>query len=163
MSSPDPEPGTLSLTVSRLVPASAEAVFRAWTEPTEIRKWWPPEGFTVPFVDVDLRVGGSYRLGLQPPDADPFHAAGTYREVDPPRKLVFTWRWEPDSFQAGETLVTVELRDRDGKTEVVLTHERFPSAEARDEHRKGWEACLERLGGTISAFRDPRSNASGDA
>lgn len=152
MSSPDRD---LTLTVSRLVPAPAEAVFRAWTVPDEIRKWWSPEGLTVPFVDVDLRVGGNYRLGLQRPDGNPFCATGIYREIEPPRKLVFTWRWEPDRFEAGDTLVTIEFWDRDGKTEIVLTHERFPSTEARDEHRKGWAACLERIGGTISAFREP--------
>jgi uncharacterized protein YndB with AHSA1/START domain len=153
--------GSVSLTVTRVVPAPAEAVFRAWTEPGEIEKWWAPEGMSVPFVEVDLKVGGAYRLGLQRPDADPFYATGTYREIQRPRRLVFTWRWEPDTMKAGETLVTVELREKDGKTEVVLTHERFPSAEVRDEHRKGWTECLERLGGVIIAFHDPKPRRGG--
>lgn len=90
MTTPGREAGTVSLTVSRLVPAPPEAVFRAWTDPSEIMKWWAPEGLSVPFAEVDLRVGGGYRLGLQRPEADPFYATGTYRVVDPPRKLVFT-------------------------------------------------------------------------
>jgi uncharacterized protein YndB with AHSA1/START domain len=153
---PDPEAGSISLTVSSVVPAPPAAVFRAWTDPAEIERWWAPEGMTVPFVEVELRVGGTYRLGLQRPETDPFWATGTYLEVDPPRRLVFTWRWEPDSMQAGETLVTIEFRDRKKETEVVLTHERFPAPEVRDEHRDGWTACLERLGGVITAFHGPQ-------
>lgn len=140
------------LEVSRLVSASAEAVFRAWTEPDEIEKWWAPEGMSVPFVEVDLKVGGTYRLGLQRPDADPFYATGTYREIQRPWRLVFTWRWEPDMMKAGETLVTLDLHEKDGKTEIVLTHERFPSAEVRDEHSEGWTQCLERLGELTTEF-----------
>lgn len=149
------------LKVSRLVSTSAEAVFRAWTEPDEIEKWWAPEGMSVPFVEVDLKIGGVYRLGLQRPDADPFYATGIYREIQRPRRLVFTWRWEPDMMKAGETLVTIELQEKDGKTEVVLTHERFPSAEVRDEHRQGWTQCLERLGGSITVFHDPKPQRGG--
>lgn len=152
MTRTDKKAKTSSLTVSQLVSAPPETVFRAWTVPSEIRKWWAPEDFTVPFVEVDLQVGGEYRLGLQRPDADPFHATGSYREIDAPRKLVFTWRWEPDQFGTGETLVTIEFRAHGQKTEVVLTHEGFPSAEARDEHQKGWTSCLERLGEVISAL-----------
>ena len=150
-----------SLKVSRVVSAPAEAVFRAWTEPDEIEKWWAPEGMSVPFVEVDLKIGGAYRLGLQRPDAEPFNATGTYREIQRARRLVFTWRWEPDMMKAGETLVTVEFHEKDGKTEVVLTHERFPSTEVRDEHRKGWTECLERFGGLITAFHDPKPQRGG--
>ncbi|HKY61683.1 MAG TPA: SRPBCC domain-containing protein [Gemmatimonadota bacterium] len=157
----DEEAGSVSLEVSRIVPAPPEAVFRAWTEPREIEKWWAPDGMSVPFVDIDLKVGGTYRLGLQRPDADPFYATGTYREVQPPRRLVFTWRWEPDTMKTGETLVTIEFHEQDGKTEIVLTHERFPSTEVRDEHRKGWTECLERLGGSIIAFHDPKPQRGG--
>ena len=74
---------------------------------------------------------------------------GTYQEVSPPQRLVFTWKWETEP-QHGETLVTIEFLDRGGKTEVILTHERFPSETARDEHHKGWTGCLDRLGKVVS-------------
>lgn len=69
---------------------------------------------------------------------------GTYREVDPPKRLAYTWRWESDP-DSPDTLVTVEFRDRGGSTDVVLTHELFPNEEARRQHDQGWTACLEKL------------------
>lgn len=94
---------------------------------------------------MDLRVGGRFRLGMRKlPDGEIFYLAGTYREVRPPERLVYTWRWESEP-ELGETLVTVELRERGASTEVVLTHELFPSAEVRQQHERGWASCLDRL------------------
>ena len=73
-------------------------------------------------------------------------ASGVYREIEPPRRLVFTWRWEDgEGPKEGETLVTVELHERDGGTELVLTHERFADTDARDGHEQGWTSALNRL------------------
>ena len=103
-----------------------------------------------------VAAGGVYRLSFQRPHTDPFCATGTYREIEPARRLVFTWRWAPDLMKAGETLVTIVFHEKDGTTEIVLTPERFPSDDVRDEHREGWTSCLERLGGVIAAFRGGR-------
>jgi uncharacterized protein YndB with AHSA1/START domain len=72
------------------------------------------------------------------------YLVGTYREVRPPERLVCTWRWEAEP-EYGETLVTVEFLDRGGSTEVVLTHELFPTDEARRGHEQGWTSSLDRL------------------
>jgi uncharacterized protein YndB with AHSA1/START domain len=94
---------------------------------------------------VDLRPGGAYRLGMRKlPDGEVFYLTGTYREVRPPEKLVYSWRWEADP-EKGDTLVTVEFHDRGGATEIVVTHELFPSQEVRDGHDKGWSGCLDKL------------------
>jgi uncharacterized protein YndB with AHSA1/START domain len=94
---------------------------------------------------VDLRVGGRYRFGMrQVPAGDIFYLTGTYREVTPPERLVYTWRWENEP-DGAETLVTVEFHDRGAATEVVLLHEKFPNQHMRDEHNKGWSGCLDRL------------------
>lgn len=144
MSPPAAPPSETSLTVRRTVSASRERVFRAWTDPRALRQWCCPVGFTVAAAEVDLRPGGRYRIAMQPPDAaEPNVAYGTYREVQPPERLVFTWQWEGG--EMGETLVTVEFRDLGGETEVVLVHERFPAADLRDLHAEGWNACLEHL------------------
>ena len=141
-----PTPGTeITLNLRRTFQAPREKVFRAWTDPEELKKWWGPEGYATPSAEVDLRVGGKYRLGMRKlPDGETFYLSGIYREVRPPERLVYTWRWEAQP-EHGETLVTVEFREVGDSTEVVLTHERFPTEKARDDHNRGWSGCLDRL------------------
>lgn len=140
-----------TLRISRRIEADPETVFRAWTDPLEMREWYCPEGGTVDDVQADLTIGGRYTVAMRMPDG--VHVAtGVYREIEPPRRLVFTWRWEAgDGPKEGETLVTVELRERDGATELVLTHERFADAEARDGHEQGWTSALNRLEAHLTA------------
>lgn len=132
------------LRVRRTFQARPERVFRAWTEPAELKRWAGPGETEVAVVEVDLRVGGRYRINMQAPDGTPYHVVGTYREVDPPKKLVYTWFWETNPGM-GETVVTVEFRDLGTETEVVLTHELFPAEADRNTHETGWTACLEKL------------------
>ena len=142
---PNPAHSDGSLQLKRTFAAPRARVFRAWTDPAELKKWWGPHGYTTPSAEVDLRVGGAYRLAMKPPEGTVFYLSGTYREVRPPERLVYTWNWEKHDMTMGETVVTVEFLDRGGSTEVVLTHEFFPNAARRDGHQKGWTACLERL------------------
>ncbi len=142
----------ISLTVSKTIKASREQVFAAWTQPEMLHRWWGAhESFSAPVAEVDLKVGGKYRLGMLEPGKDaPYVCYGVYREINPPEKLVFTWSWEkmpgdaPD-FEHAETLVTVEFFDKGGATEVVLTHEQFTDEHMRDEHQGGWNGCLDGL------------------
>lgn len=134
-----------TLRLTRTFAAPREKVFHAWTDPEELKKWFGPVGYSTPTAEVDLRVGGKYRLGMKKlPDGEIFYLSGTYREVRLPEKLVYTWRWENEP-ELGETLVTVEFRARGHSTEVVVTHELFPTEKARDDHDKGWNSCLDRL------------------
>ena len=134
-----------TLRLRRTFAAPREKVFRAWTQPEELTKWWGPEGYATPSAEVDLRVGGKYRLGMMKlPDGKIFYLSGTYREVRPPERLVYTWRWEAQP-EHGETLVTVEFRAVGDSTEVDLIHEVFPTQKARDDHNRGWSGCLDRL------------------
>ncbi len=139
-------PGTeITLNLRRIFKAPREKVFRAWTDPEELKKWWGPEGYVTLSAEVDLRVGGKYRFGMRKlPDGEIFYLTGVYREVRAPERLVYTWRWEAKP-EMGETLVAVEFREVGGSTEVVLTHEFFPTATARDDHNRGWNGCLDRL------------------
>jgi uncharacterized protein YndB with AHSA1/START domain len=98
-------------------------------------------------VELDLRVGGKYRIHMRAPDGAEHHAVGVYREIDPPNKLVFTWSWEGGDMN--DTLVTVEFLDRGATTELVLTHELFPNDEARKQHAAGWNAALDKLVQTL--------------
>ena len=130
--------------LKRVFTAPRARVFKAWTDPGELKQWIAPsDDFSTPIVEVDLRVGKSYRIGMKAPDGAMYIAIGTYREIVPPTKLVFTWSWEGG--EMGETLVTVEFRDMGDSTEVILKHEMFPDENTRDRHNSGWNGCLGRL------------------
>jgi uncharacterized protein YndB with AHSA1/START domain len=131
--------------LSRIIQADRETVFRAWTEPEHLKRWSCPEGLQVADVQVDLRVGGKYRLRMEGPEGQFHTAVGVYREIERPKRLVYTWDWLEEDHKTGETLVTVEFNELDGSTEVVLTHELFPSSEAKQGHADGWTSCLNRL------------------
>jgi uncharacterized protein YndB with AHSA1/START domain len=144
MASPRPGAET-TLNLRRTFKAPRAKVFQAWTDPEELKNWWGPEGYATPSAEVDLRVGGKYRLGMRKlPDGEILYLTGVYREVRPPERLVYTWRWE-DKPEHGDTLVTVEFREAGESTEVVLTHEFFPTEKSRDDHNRGWNGCLDRL------------------
>ena len=132
----------IALNLRRTFSAPPERVFRAWTEPQEMKQWWGPGEYSAPQVEVDLRVGGRFRIAMKPPEGDLFYLGGEYREVVPPKRLVFTWQWEGDPV---ETLVTLEFLDLGGMTELIVTHERFPDEEQCQRHREGWSATLEKL------------------
>ena len=138
---------TASMSVSQVVPSTRDSVFAAFTVPGEIKKWHVPgPDFAVCIAEVDLRVGGKYRIGMQPPDrTEPHTFYGVYREVSPPSRLVYTSNWEPPDPDTGETLVTIELRPSNGSTEVRVTHDLLPDQQSADDHTRGWTGTLESL------------------
>ncbi len=133
-----------SLTIRRTIRAPRQRVFDAWTQPAFLANWWRVNPtWTTPIVEIDLRVGGKYRLGMQNPDKPTPHVCyGEFQEVDPPRRLVYTWSWEPPDTDIGKTLVTVEFHADGNTTEIVLRHEQFPDAKTASEHSKGWTGCI---------------------
>jgi uncharacterized protein YndB with AHSA1/START domain len=139
------QPGGLTLGMTRVLRASRPIVFRALTDPDELAKWWGPHGFTTPSVEVDLRVGGRYRFAMQPPEGDLFYLTGEFREVDPPARLVYTFRWEDPTPDDRETVVTLVLRDLGDSTELVFTQGTFAAERRRALHEEGWTNGLDRL------------------
>jgi uncharacterized protein YndB with AHSA1/START domain len=134
--------------VSQRIRATPERLFRAWTDPNELARWWRMEGDGWAFAgaSLDVRVGGAFRLSMTGPDGKAHVAIGEYQEVRRPTRLAFTWEWEDLNARVGDTLVTVELNDiGDGLTEVVLTHERFSDAARVAGHEKGWAQLLRLL------------------
>ncbi|MBV7328129.1 SRPBCC domain-containing protein [Chloroflexi bacterium TSY] len=125
--------------------AKRARVFAAWTQADVLKKWWGPPGCITHSVAVDLRVGGQYRFVMQFPPDEVFHIFGVYREIQPPEKLVFTWRCNMEALDVGESIVTVQFFDRGNSTEVVLVHERILSLEARTNFERGWLAHFEKL------------------
>jgi uncharacterized protein YndB with AHSA1/START domain len=139
-----------ALRLERTFAAPAEVVFDAWTEPEVLRRWWAARpDWECASADVDLRVGGRYRLSMRDPsDGSVRTVGGEYVEIARPRRLVYTWTWlaASDAMAGSEdTLVTVEFRDLGGRTAVAITHERFADERVRDLHVLGWEGCLDSL------------------
>jgi len=101
---------------------------------------------SVPSAELDLRPGGRYRLTMRDAKGEEFSLTGVYREVRPPERLVYTWRWEGTEREGdGETLVTVEFEASGATTLLHLTHEQFPDTAARARHGVGWGSVLDRL------------------
>ena len=132
------------LTIRRTINAPIQKVFDAWTQPEHLLKWWHCDpAWTTEVAEVDLRVGGKYRLGMQNPELDfPHVCFGHFIEVDAPNRLVYTWEWEEPSEHPGESQVTVEFSDVDGSTEILIVHEGFSGTPATEAHSKGWQGAL---------------------
>jgi uncharacterized protein YndB with AHSA1/START domain len=123
--------------VQRTLPVGPDRAFDAWLEPSELRSWMAP----VSDVEVDARVGGRFRIVMARAEAEggPIEHTGEYRELDRPRRLVFTW---VSPYTNGESVVTVDLQPEGSGTRVVLTHEGLPP-ESRDGHAEGWGTFLD--------------------
>jgi len=144
----------LKLEMTRVIKASKQRVFDAWTRPEFVRQWFGPEGKACSLAETDPRIGGAYTLELRGEPCGAVEggidmsrtsrATGRYIKIDPFDLLQFTWKgdWEPDGL---ETLVTVALRDVEGGTEIKLTHERFATESSRDAHQHGWAGSMDKL------------------
>jgi uncharacterized protein YndB with AHSA1/START domain len=138
-------PDDLVLALTWTVEAPIGQVFGALTEPATLSRWWGPSGFTTPEIELDLRVGGAYRFGMQPPDGDLFHLAGEFLEIDPPRRLSYTFRWEEPDPDDRETVVRLSLEDLGAATEVSLSQGVFATEGRLELHRGGWSEGIEDL------------------
>ena len=148
----------LRMQVSKVIRASREQVFEAWTKPDVIQRWFGPANMESAKATNDLRVGGTYRIEMQACEERAENkdmkgvsiATGVYREIVPNEKLSFTWNgnWNPGE----ESLVTVTLKDAEGGasgTEVTITHERFLTTASMSGHEQGWVASLNKLAGFL--------------
>lgn len=133
----------VTLIVRRTIRASPERLFQAWTEPEHLVRWWGPAGIQCVGAEVDLRVGGRYRIGNRLPDGRTLWIAGEFELIERPNRLRYTWRLE-GADQTPEH-VTVRFQPVGEDTDVVVTHERIATPAIRDEHERGWTGCLEGL------------------
>lgn len=139
------ESSELTLQLKRIFPAPRMRVFRALVEPIELARWWGPKGFTSPAIDMDVRVGGSYRIAMQPPEGELFYLTGEFVEVDPPNRLSYTFRWEDPTPDDQETVVMLTLREDGDQTELTVEQRAFATEERLALHTAGWTDALERL------------------
>lgn len=151
-------PETRELVITRTFDAPRELVWRAWTEPERLMRWWGPKEFTAPFCRIDLRIGGSYLSCMRGPDGKEYWSTGVYREIVPPERLVCT-----DSFadengtvvpasrygMSGdwplELLITVTFEEQEGKTRLTLRHVGLPAGEMSELCAAGWNESFDKL------------------
>jgi uncharacterized protein YndB with AHSA1/START domain len=129
------------LIVRRTIRAPVERVFAAWTQAEHLQRWWGPAGMHCSLAEIDLRVGGRYRIGNEAPNGEVVWIEGEFERIDAPHELVYSWRIG----ESAPERVTVRFESREGATEVVVVHERIANAERRTRHEAGWNGCIDGL------------------
>jgi uncharacterized protein YndB with AHSA1/START domain len=146
-------PAERVLVLEREYDAPRNLVFKAWTDAAHLARWWGPKGFQVLSWKADARPGGRFRFGMRSPEGQEHWAHGIYREVVAPGRLVFTTAWEhPDGSPKHETVVTIILTERGGKTKLRFHQAIFDSETARDLHRGGWNSTFDSLADYLAAL-----------
>ena len=136
----------ISLEIKRFINAPRDRVYAAWIDPAQLRQWFGPEKVQTRNLIADARVGGKFRWDLTNSEGEKMTCLGEYRELQPGKKIVFTWQWDDDEDWENHTsVVTVELSDRDNGTELRLIHEQLPNEASRDGHTEGWNSALDKL------------------
>jgi uncharacterized protein YndB with AHSA1/START domain len=143
-----------TLVVRRFIPAPRERVFAAWLDPASLAQWMRPSGMTDAKVEADPRVGGKFRI-LMIRGREKFEHTGEYLAIEPPARLSFTWISQATNHKPTE--VTIEFLERQGGTELVLTHRRLPAAQV-ESHRAGWTDVVTKLE-LLSGSRPNPSNS----
>ncbi len=150
------EPEDRVLIITRVLDAPRALVFKVWSEPEHLVRWWGPTGFSLPDCTVEFHPGGAFRCLMRSPEGTEHRMHGVYREIVEPEKISFTWCWVDEEGQAGhETLVTVLLEEAgpDGaQTKLTLHHAIFESESARDAHNGGWSETMDRLAAYVAGL-----------
>jgi uncharacterized protein YndB with AHSA1/START domain len=145
------------LEISRVIEAPRDRVYAAWTDPEQLKQWFGPENVKTRELVADARVGGTFRWDIINSEGEEMTMRGEFRELQPDKKIVFTWQWEDDEdWENHISIITVEFYDRDGGTELRLTHEQLPNEESRDGHTRGWESALDKLERLFSSKLDSK-------
>lgn len=155
---PQKESGDRTLVITRIFNAPRALVWKAWTEPEHLKKWWGPKNFIAPTIKIDLRVGGKYLWCMRNEDGQEYWTTGVYREIVPPEKLVYTDNFSDASGNkvdpsyygmtgdwASENVVTVTFEEVDGKTKMTVRHQGLPAGEMIDGASVGWNESFDKL------------------
>jgi uncharacterized protein YndB with AHSA1/START domain len=145
------EPQERVLVITRVFEAPRALVFKMFTQPEHLARWWGPKGFTLPSCELDPRPGGVFRCTMRSPEGSEHRLSCVFREVVAPERLVYTWTWLDAEDKPGhETLVSITLEEAGAaageKTRFTMHQALFESESARDSHNDGWSGGLDRLG-----------------
>jgi uncharacterized protein YndB with AHSA1/START domain len=146
------------LTITRIFDAPRDLLWKAWTEPERVMRWWGPKGFTSPICKIDLRIGGSYLFCMFSPDGEDFWSTGVYLELVPPAKIVCTDSFADEDgnvvpatyYDMGddfplELRITITFEEHDGQTKMTLLHAGLPSGAMKDATAQGWNESFDKL------------------
>jgi uncharacterized protein YndB with AHSA1/START domain len=150
------------LIITRVFDAPRELVWKAWTEPERMMRWWGPKDFTSPLCKLDLRVGGKYLCCMRSPDGKDYWSTGVYREIVPLERIVYTDSFADEngnvvpgthygmsSDMPLEMLVTVTFEEQGGKTKMTLRHVGLPAGTMSDLAGQGWNLSFDKLAESI--------------
>lgn len=136
-----------ALEISRLFDAPPSLVFKLWTTPEHLARWWGPRNFSSTTEIFEFREGGRYRHLIHGPDGQTYAMSGIFQEIIEPKRIAFTFSWdEGDFLDLVETLVSVSIAAEGDRTRLIFRQEPFADIETRDSHIEGWSECLDKLG-----------------
>jgi len=135
------------LVIKRVILANPERIFDAWTQPQLLTQWWGPKNVTCPSAEIDLRVGGRYRIANQMSDGSTVWITGIFEEIDRPKKLAYSWSTSLQR-QACER-VSIFLEPQEDATQITIVHENIPTQQLVISHNAGWDGCLNGLASFI--------------
>jgi uncharacterized protein YndB with AHSA1/START domain len=140
----NPASGTtgFKLTVTRVINAPCEMVFRAWTEPKQLAQWFSPVEVECRSLTAEIIIGGAFRIHMVSKTGDHI-AYGKYKQIVPNKRVQFTWQWE--SYAMPDSTVTVDFEDLGKTTRLTLVHEGLPDQEDADQHGHGWNSMVEKF------------------
>jgi len=133
------------LVITRTLDAPRSLVFKMWTTPEYLVRWWGPKDFTAPSIKMDFRVGGGYRACIRSSKGEEYWMTGTYREIVEPERIAFSFRWEEEGERGQDNTVTVTFTEEGTKTRMTFRQAYFDSVEQCDSHFEGWSECMDRL------------------
>jgi uncharacterized protein YndB with AHSA1/START domain len=138
------------LVITRVFDAPCKIVFEAWTKAEHLVRWFGPSDFTLPFCEIDFRVGGSYRFCMRSPEGEDHWVWGEYHEIARPEAIKFTWnREDADGKIWTSTVINLTFVEHEGGTRFTLRQGLFEKRPFCEEHGFGWSQALDRLGGFV--------------
>lgn len=155
-------PMTRDVVITRVFDAPRALVWKAWTDPERLARWWGPHGFTNPVCELDPRPGGALWIVMCGPDGTAYPMSGTIREIVEPERLVFTAVAEDtDGHALLEALTTVTFVEEGGRTTLTVTARAIGlapvAARMLEGMEAGWTQSLERLGRLLGGFTVPET------
>lgn len=135
-----------TLIIERVLQASPQQVYDAWTDPEILVKWWGPEGMTTPVCEMDVRPDGAWITTMRNSEGGEHTVSGKYKTLSPPDHLVLSWGWmQEDGTRGHETLVDVRMIAEGDKTRMIMTQKIFAEKVHRDNHNLGWSSSFNKL------------------
>lgn len=140
----------------RLIAAPPERVFSAWTNPAELKKWWGPAGVRCVSAEVELQVGGRYKIENALPNGETLWIAGEFEQIEKPHLLVYTWFLESEN--PAIERVSIRFDRHESGTEIVLTHEQIATPALQEQHQLGWNGCFDGLADHLDEISGPNGS-----